>query len=68
VPIPPDPLPAPVIKVPDAISVPDDRKSYTAKFAGFVVPETVQAEVIVRVVPEMNPEQLATLEFVDGAS
>jgi hypothetical protein len=43
------------------------RKSYTTRFAGVVVPGTVQAEVILSVVPEMNPVQLATFVFVDAS-
>jgi len=66
VPMPPDPVPNPDINVPEAIAVPDDRKLYTAKFARVVVPGTVQEEVIVSVVPEINPLHAATFVPVDA--
>jgi len=67
VPFPPAPVPNAVIKVPDAIVVPDDRKSYTARDAGFAVPGNVQEEVIVSVVFEIYPLQLATAVVVDAS-
>jgi len=40
---------------------------YTARFAVVVVPGTVQEEVIVSVVPETNPLQVATFVPVDAS-
>ena len=69
-------MPKPLIKVAGVPSVLLEipvpvRKSYTARVGEAVLPEgAVQEELIVSVVPEMNPVQLATFAFVpvDAAS